>query len=68
MKVRKSKAAILVESRQPLVVDEFDLPSELGIGQVLVKIHTTSICGAPRSGGICCRIRKSASASSSRSP
>lgn len=46
MKVRKAKAAILVESRKPLVVDEFDLPAELGVGQVLVKVHTTSICGA----------------------
>lgn len=46
MQVQKAKAAILVESKQPLVVDEFDLPAELGVGQVLVKIHATTICGA----------------------
>jgi S-(hydroxymethyl)glutathione dehydrogenase/alcohol dehydrogenase len=46
MLVKKAKAAILVQSRQPLVVDEFELPDALAAGQVLVKIHHTSICGA----------------------
>lgn len=46
MEIKKSKAAILVESGKPLVIDEFDLPDELIFGQVLVKIHTSSICGA----------------------
>ncbi|MCQ8782816.1 zinc-binding dehydrogenase [Mangrovibrevibacter kandeliae] len=46
MKVQRAKGAILVESRAPLVVDEFDLPETLEAGQVLVKIHYTSICGA----------------------
>lgn len=46
MDIKKSKAAILVESRKPLVIDEFDLPDALGVGQVLVKIHYSSICGA----------------------
>jgi S-(hydroxymethyl)glutathione dehydrogenase/alcohol dehydrogenase len=46
MKVKTAKAAILVESRKPLVVDEITLPEELGVGQVLVKVHYTSICGA----------------------
>jgi S-(hydroxymethyl)glutathione dehydrogenase/alcohol dehydrogenase len=46
MQIKKSKAAILVESASPLVIDEFDLPDALIFGQVLVKIHTTSICGA----------------------
>jgi S-(hydroxymethyl)glutathione dehydrogenase / alcohol dehydrogenase len=46
MKVKTSKAAILVESRKPLVVDQIDFPAELGVGQVLVKILHTSICGA----------------------
>src|ERR1700733_7991195 len=41
-----SKAAILVESRRPLVIDEVHLPSELLTGQVLVKILNTTICGA----------------------
>jgi S-(hydroxymethyl)glutathione dehydrogenase/alcohol dehydrogenase len=46
MKIRSAKGAILAESRAPLVVDEFELPDELAAGQVLVKIHYTSICGA----------------------
>jgi S-(hydroxymethyl)glutathione dehydrogenase/alcohol dehydrogenase len=46
MQVKKAKGAILVESRQPLVIDEFDLPETLLPGHVLVKIHHTSICGA----------------------
>ena len=46
MKVKIARAAILVQSRQPLVVDEFNLPDELEAGQVLVKILHTSICGA----------------------
>ena len=40
------KAAILVESRKPLVLDDVDLPSNLEYGQVLVKVVYTSICGA----------------------
>jgi S-(hydroxymethyl)glutathione dehydrogenase/alcohol dehydrogenase len=46
MKIKKMKAAILVESRKPLVVDEIDLPDNLTFGQVLVKIHYSGICGA----------------------
>ncbi len=46
MMVKTAKAAILVQSREPLVVDEFVLPGELGVGQVLVKILHSSICGA----------------------
>jgi S-(hydroxymethyl)glutathione dehydrogenase/alcohol dehydrogenase len=41
----KSLAAILVEQRQPLVVDEVELPA-LDYGQVLVRIHTSRICGS----------------------
>ncbi len=41
----KSPAAILVEQRQPLVLDEVELP-RLGFGQVLVEIHVTRICGS----------------------
>jgi len=40
------KAAILVEQRQPLVIDEVELPSSLEVGQVLVKIHFSGICGS----------------------
>jgi S-(hydroxymethyl)glutathione dehydrogenase/alcohol dehydrogenase len=46
MKVKKAKVAILAESRKPLIVDEIDLPNELNVGQVLVKVLHTSICGA----------------------
>ena len=40
------KAAILVESKKPLVVADIDLPNELEFGQVLVKVHYSGICGA----------------------
>ena len=40
------KAAILVETKKPLVVTEIDLPEELSFGQVLVKIHYSTICGS----------------------
>jgi S-(hydroxymethyl)glutathione dehydrogenase/alcohol dehydrogenase len=46
MHIKKMKAAILVESHKPLVVDEIDLPDNLDFGQVLVKIHYSGICGA----------------------
>jgi len=40
------KAAILVESNQPLVVDNIEHSGHLDYGQVLVKIFYSSICGA----------------------
>lgn len=40
------KAAILVQQNHPLVIDEIELPEELAVGQVLVKIHYTGICGS----------------------
>jgi len=40
------KAAILVEQRQPLVVAEIELPERLDVGQVLVRIRTSGICGS----------------------
>jgi len=43
---RKMKAAILVEQKKPLIIDEIELPSGLEIGQVLVKIHYSGICGS----------------------
>jgi S-(hydroxymethyl)glutathione dehydrogenase/alcohol dehydrogenase len=40
------KAAILIELNRPLLVtDEIEIPS-LGIGQVLVRVHRSGICGA----------------------
>jgi S-(hydroxymethyl)glutathione dehydrogenase/alcohol dehydrogenase len=35
-----------VQSRQPLVVDEIAFPDALGVGQVLVKVLYSTICGA----------------------
>jgi S-(hydroxymethyl)glutathione dehydrogenase/alcohol dehydrogenase len=46
MKVKSAKVAILAQSRRPLVVDDISFPDELGVGQVLVKVLHTSICGA----------------------
>jgi S-(hydroxymethyl)glutathione dehydrogenase / alcohol dehydrogenase len=46
MQVRTTKAAILAQSRQPLVVDEIALPDALGVGQVLAKVLYSTICGA----------------------
>ena len=41
----KTSAAILVEQKKPLVVDEVEVPA-LSYGQVLVKIHASRICGS----------------------
>ena len=40
------KAAILVEQRKPLVIAEIELPQALDVGQVLVKVHYSGICGS----------------------
>ena len=41
----KTAAAILVEQKKPLVLDEVELPA-LGFGQVLVDIKASRICGS----------------------
>ena len=46
MKIKTAKAAVLVELRRPLIVDDIIFPDELDVGQVLVKILYTTICGA----------------------
>jgi S-(hydroxymethyl)glutathione dehydrogenase/alcohol dehydrogenase len=46
MQVKHAQAAVLAESRKPLIVDRIELPDALDVGQVLVKIHYTTICGA----------------------
>ena len=46
MQVKTAKAAILAKSRKPLIVDEIALPDSLGVGQVLVKVLYSTICGA----------------------
>ncbi|MFQ5732231.1 MAG: zinc-binding dehydrogenase [Planctomycetaceae bacterium] len=40
------KAAILVESNQPLVVADVELSERLACGQVRVQVHYSGICGA----------------------
>jgi S-(hydroxymethyl)glutathione dehydrogenase/alcohol dehydrogenase len=44
--VRSMQAAFLVAQRQPLVIDEVQLPERLTFGQVLVRIAYSGICGA----------------------
>ena len=46
MQIKKAKAAILAQSREPLIVGEIELPETLDVGQVLVKVLYTTICGA----------------------
>jgi S-(hydroxymethyl)glutathione dehydrogenase/alcohol dehydrogenase len=41
----RTRAAILVEQRKPLVVDEVELP-EAGFGQVQVRILVSGVCGS----------------------
>ena len=40
------KAAIIVESKKPLVVADIELPEKLDAGQVQVKLNYSGICGA----------------------
>ena len=40
------KAAILSESKKPLIIADIELPNHLEFGQVLVDIHYSGICGA----------------------
>ena len=40
------KAAILVESKKPLIIDTISIPDQLQFGQVLVDISYSGICGA----------------------
>ena len=41
-----TQAAILVAQQQPLVVDTIELPNRLEVGQVLVELITSGICGS----------------------
>jgi len=40
------KAAVLTELNSPLTIAELTMPDALAIGQVLVKIHFSGICGS----------------------
>ncbi|QNJ30601.1 alcohol dehydrogenase protein superfamily/ zinc-type [Synechococcus sp. PROS-9-1] len=41
-----TEAAILVAQKQPLVVETIELPAELDVGQVLVQLQVSGICGS----------------------
>ncbi|MEI6635087.1 MAG: alcohol dehydrogenase catalytic domain-containing protein, partial [Planctomycetota bacterium] len=41
----KTRAAILVEQKKPLVIEEVEVPP-LKLGQVLVKVLASGICGS----------------------
>lgn len=43
---RTSLAAILTELRAPLAIDEIEMPETLVVGQVMVKICYSGICGS----------------------
>ncbi len=43
---KKFNAAILVEQNKPLVIDEIEMPNEISIGQVVVRLSCTGICGS----------------------
>ena len=46
MKQKYAKAAILVKQKNDLIVDNIQLPEKLEVGQVLVKIIVSGICGS----------------------
>ena len=46
MLMTTTEAAILVEQGKPLVVDSIELPKSLDIGQVLVELKSSGICGS----------------------
>ncbi|WP_353432653.1 zinc-binding dehydrogenase [Polynucleobacter sp. MWH-UH23A] len=43
---RRTKAAILVAQKRPLEIVEIDLPRSLDVGQVLVELSYSGICGS----------------------
>ncbi len=43
---RTGMAAILAEQQKPLIVGEIELPAELGVGQVMVRVDYSGICGS----------------------
>ena len=46
MKVKSTKAAMLVEQNAELAVEHISLPESLDFGQVLVEVHFSGICGS----------------------
>ncbi len=43
---KTTQAAILVAQHKDLVIDTIELPNSLEVGQVLVKLHVSGICGS----------------------
>jgi S-(hydroxymethyl)glutathione dehydrogenase/alcohol dehydrogenase len=43
---KTTNAAILTELKSPLIIAEIEIPQELKVGQVLVKVHYSGICGS----------------------
>ena len=41
-----TEAAILVAQNEPLIVDSIELPRSLNVGQVLVELQSSGICGS----------------------
>ncbi|WP_067093243.1 zinc-binding dehydrogenase [Synechococcus sp. MIT S9508] len=41
-----TQAAILVAQNQPLLIDTIELPEQLEVGQVLVEVEVSGICGS----------------------
>ena len=46
VRLTTTQAAILVAQHQPLVVDTIELPTTLDVGQVLVELQCSGICGS----------------------
>ena len=46
MRVETTTAAILYAQKQPLIVDVIEMPHQLDVGQVLVEIRVSGICGS----------------------
>ena len=46
MRVTTTTAAILCSQKQPLIVDIIEMPQQLDVGQVLVKLCVSGICGS----------------------
>ena len=44
--IQYTDAAILVEQNKDLIIDKVQLPKVLDIGQVLVEVHVSGICGS----------------------
>lgn len=43
---KSTKAAILTQLKSPLIIADIEIPQELKVGQVLVKVHYSGICGS----------------------